>query len=281
MEIFKTIAATRAYLDRQIEAGKTVGFVPTMGALHQGHLSLLQQATLDTDIVVCSIFVNPIQFNKPEDLKKYPRTLDQDIAKLNTISCDVLFAPSAEEMYPEPVLEKYNFGHLDKVLEGAFRPGHFNGVAVVVKKLFDIVKPDKAYFGMKDYQQLRIIQTMVATLNLPVEIMPQPTMREKDGLAMSSRNVRLSPKERAIATAIYRVLLGIKDKIKNQAPGQAEEWGLKQLNKYEELDVEYLSIVGVNNLLSLSEGHEKQGAIVCVAVHLGKVRLIDNIILFS
>jgi pantoate--beta-alanine ligase len=280
MEIFETIAATRAYLSRQKKEGKTIGFVPTMGALHQGHLSLLQQANLDNDLVVCSIFVNPIQFNKPEDLQKYPRTLDQDIVQLRAIACDVLFVPSVQEMYPEPVLEKFDFGQLDKVLEGAFRPGHFNGVAVVVKKLFDIVMPDKAYFGMKDFQQLRIIQTMVATLNLPVEIVPQPTMREKDGLAMSSRNLRLSPKERLIAPAIYRILLGISEKLSNHSAREAEAWGVRQLNKYDEFRLEYLSIVGVNNLLPFHDGQEKQGAIVCVAVHLGKVRLIDNLILF-
>jgi len=165
--------------------GKTIGFVPTMGALHQGHLSLVQAAS-ENDVVVCSIFVNPVQFNDAADLQKYPRTLKADLALLEKESCDIVFAPSAEEMYPEPPSETYDFGLLEQVMEGAYRSGHFNGVAVVVKRLFDIVQPHKAYFGFKDFQQLTIIEALVKQYALPVEIVPCPIIREDDGLAMSS-----------------------------------------------------------------------------------------------
>lgn len=280
MKIFHTIAETREYLGKKRNEGMQIGFVPTMGALHRGHMSLLQQANLENELVVCSIFVNPIQFNKKEDLEKYPRTLDDDIVKLREVGCDVVFAPSVEEMYPEPALEKYDFGHLDKVMEGAHRPGHFNGVAIVVKKLFDIVEPHKAYFGMKDYQQLRIIQTLVKKLELNIQIVPCPTQREKDGLAMSSRNVRLSRHERSIAPAISRVLLSLKDKVGILTPEEAEKWGVNQLNKFDEMDVEYLSIVGADDLLPVKNWNDKKSVIACTAVNLGKVRLIDNSILF-
>lgn len=280
MKIFHTIAETRKYLGEKRNEGMQTGFVPTMGALHRGHISLLQQANLENDIVVCSIFVNPIQFNKKEDLEKYPRTLDDDITKLREVGCDVVFAPSVDEMYPEPALEKYDFGHLDKVMEGAHRPGHFNGVAIVVKKLFDIVEPHRAYFGMKDYQQLRIIQTLVKKLDMNIQIVPCPTQREKDGLAMSSRNVRLTRHERSIAPAISRVLQGLKDKVATMTPEEAEKWGVNQLNKFDEMDVEYLSIVGADNLLPVKNWNDKKSVIACTAVNLGKVRLIDNSILF-
>ncbi|MCF8366217.1 MAG: pantoate--beta-alanine ligase [Bacteroidales bacterium] len=279
MEIFTTIADTQSYLKKLTQQGKSVGFVPTMGALHRGHISLLQQANLENDIVACSIFVNPIQFNKQEDLLKYPRTLNEDIAKLKEVACDVLFAPSVDEMYPEPALERFDFGHLDKVMEGKHRPGHFNGVAIVVKKLFEIVNPNRAYFGLKDFQQLKIIQTMVSTLKLNVQIVPCPTLRENDGLAMSSRNIRLSKHERSVAPAIYRVLNGIKEKAGRISPKNAEEWGISQLNKFDGMNVEYLSIVGADDLLPISEWDEKKSVVVCTAVNLGAVRLIDNLIL--
>lgn len=251
-----------------------------MGALHQGHISLLQQANLKNDVVVSSIFVNPIQFNKKEDLEKYPRTFNDDVSKLKEVQCDVLFAPSVEEMYPEPVLERFDFGHLDKVMEGQHRPGHFNGVALVVRKLFEIIAPHKAYFGMKDYQQLRIIQTMVEKLAMNIDIVPCPTLREKDGLAMSSRNVRLSKYERSIAPAIYRVLNGLKDKIGKIPPLEAQDWGVDQINRFDEMSVEYLAIVGADDLMQINNWDDKKSAVACIAVNLGKVRLIDNIILF-
>lgn len=280
MKIFKTIRETREYISGKKRKGKKIGFVPTMGALHDGHLSLLRRALLENDLIATSIFVNPMQFNNPEDLKKYPRTLDHDIKKLEEISCDILFNPDVNEMYPEPVPDQYNFGHLDKILEGKFRPGHFNGVAVVVKRLFDIITPCRAYFGMKDYQQLRVIQTMVEKQQLPVEIVPCPTMREKDGLAMSSRNVRLTTHERNIAPVIYRVLLGVKARLRQVSVSTAREWALRQLNKYEEIQVEYFEIADAETLLPIKSWEEPESAVALTAVNLGNVRLIDNLILF-
>lgn len=280
MKVFSTIKEITTYLLDQRHQGKSIGFVPTMGALHQGHISLLQQANIENDVVVCSIFVNPIQFNKKDDLDSYPRTIDDDATKLQEVECDVLFHPAVEEMYPEPVLDKFEFGHLDKVMEGAHRPGHFNGVAVVVKKLFEIVAPHRAYFGMKDFQQLKIIQAMVDKLQLDIQIVPCPTKREKDGLAMSSRNTRLTKAERAMAPAISRILNALKDKIRNISPGEAEDWGKRQLNKYQGMEVEYLSIVGTDDLLPVNDWADKKSVVACTAVNLGKVRLIDNLILF-
>ncbi len=280
MKIFKTIREAQEYIPEMKSQGKSVGFVPTMGALHQGHLSLLGRANLETDLTATSIFVNPIQFNNPEDLAKYPRTLESDIAKLEEMECDILFNPDVDEMYPEPVLDRYDFGHLDKVLEGKYRPGHFNGVAVVVKKLFDVLTPDRAYFGMKDYQQLRIIQTMVEKFGLPVEIIPCATIRETDGLAMSSRNVRLSAHERSIAPAIYRILQDVKNKTGKISVVEAETWAINQLNKYEEIEVEYFKIVDAKSLLPVGDWNDVVSAVACTAAYLGNVRLIDNIILF-
>lgn len=280
MKIFKTIRETQEYIPEMKSQGKSVGFVPTMGALHKGHLSLLRRANLETDLSATSIFVNPIQFNNPEDLAKYPRTLESDIVKLEEMECDILFNPDVDEMYPEPVLDRYDFGHLDKVLEGKYRPGHFNGVAVVVKKLFDVLMPDRAYFGMKDYQQLRIIQAMVEKLDLPVEIIPCETIRENDGLAMSSRNVRLSAHERSIAPVIYRVLQDVKNKTGKTSVVEAETWAINQLNKYEEIEVEYFKIVDAKSLLPVGDWNDVDSAVACTAAYLGNVRLIDNIILF-
>ncbi|HFB61616.1 MAG TPA: pantoate--beta-alanine ligase, partial [Bacteroidetes bacterium] len=196
MKKFTTIKETKEYLSGQKAAGKTIGFVPTMGALHEGHLELMRRARKENDLLVVSIFVNPIQFNNPDDLKKYPRTLEDDMEKLKSVDCNVLFAPDAAEMYPEKVTTQYDFGELDKVMEGKFRPGHFNGVAVVVKKLFDIVQPHRAYFGEKDFQQLAIIKKLVEMENIPVEIVPCPIVRDPAGLAMSSRNRLLTPEQR-------------------------------------------------------------------------------------
>lgn len=279
MKICKTISETQDYVAKLRKSGKSIGFVPTMGALHAGHISLLKTASLNNDVVASSIFVNPIQFNKKEDLQKYPRTLEDDIRKLEEIECDLLFNPDVDEMYPEPVLDRYNFGNLDKVMEGRHRPGHFNGVAVVVRKLFEIVKPDRAYFGMKDYQQLKIIQAMVSKLGLPVQIIPCPTMREPDGLAMSSRNVRLTADERKIAPVIFRVLNGVRDRMGQHDIAEVEKWAIHQLNNYDELEVEYLEIVNTGTLSKPKSLPEPNSLIVCAAVNLGKVRLIDNLVI--
>jgi len=280
MIIAHTIKETRTFVSEVKSAGKSVGFVPTMGALHSGHLALINRATAENDIVVVSIFVNPIQFNNKTDLETYPRPITEDIHKLEEAACDLLFNPEVDEMYPEPVFDKYDFGHLDKVMEGKFRPGHFNGVAVVVRKLFEIVTPDKAYFGQKDFQQLRIIQTMTASLNLPVEIVPCPTVREKDGLAMSSRNKLLSQAERKVAPAIYQVLNFIKENAGRIAVQELAELAVSKLNKYEHLNVEYVEIVDAETLLPVQSWSGYSSIIACAAVYNGKVRLIDNILIY-
>jgi pantoate--beta-alanine ligase len=281
MLILKTIGEVNAWHENMRQDQKSIGFVPTMGALHPGHISLIRKANLENDVVACSIFVNPIQFNNPEDLEKYPRTFDDDIRRLEEVACDVLFAPTVSEMYPgkDIVNDNYNFGHLDKVLEGQYRPGHFNGVAVVVRKLLEIIKPQRAYFGMKDYQQLKIVEALVKYHEMPVDIVACPTLREKDGLAMSSRNVRLSHHERVIAPVIHRVLTEIKDKTNQLTPKEAQIWGVNQLNNYAEIQVEYLQIVGADDLLPIENWDEKKGVVVLVAAYLGKVRLIDNVII--
>jgi pantoate--beta-alanine ligase len=275
-----TIAKTQIAIQKQISAGKTIGFVPTMGALHEGHLVLIKRAVLENDFVVVSIFVNPIQFNNPEDLAKYPRTMETDMQKLAGTGCKLVFAPSADEMYPEPDLTEFNFGKLDKVMEGKFRPGHFKGVAMVVKKLFEIVTPHKAYFGEKDFQQLAIIKKMVNMFQFPVEIVPCPIVRETDGLAMSSRNARLTEQERVEAPLIYKTLSGVKESYSWFIPE-----GVKQLVRGEIQDstyfrVEYVDVVDTETLQPFEDWKDVEHAVVCVAAFIGPVRLIDNIILF-
>ncbi len=280
MKIFETIFETQNYI-RQLKLNRSsIGFVPTMGALHQGHISLVERAKHENDFVGCSIFVNPIQFNNPDDLKKYPRTFDEDIKKLIDADCDFVFCPTAKEMYPEPVSEKYDFGQLDKVMEGAHRPGHFNGVAVVVNKLFSIFEPTKAYFGMKDYQQLRIIQALTEKLNLPVEIVPCPTVRENDGLALSSRNVRLNFEERKIAPEIYGILKEAKQKYPLLSVSEIENWASIEFENIGTLQLEYFKIVDAKTLQPFQNWPDVESAIACTAVFLGSVRLIDNLIIF-
>lgn len=275
-----TIPETRNIIQKQISEGKTIGFVPTMGALHEGHLIIIKRAVQENDFVVVSIFVNPIQFNNPEDLEKYPRNLNEDIQKLEDTGCKLVFAPSVEEIYPEPDLTDFDFGQLDKVMEGKFRPGHFKGVAIVVKRLFEIVTPHKAYFGEKDFQQLAIIKRMVNILQIPVEIVPCPIVREPDGLAMSSRNARLTKEERSEAPLIYKTLSGIKENYSWFIPD-----GVKQLIRGEIQDspffrLEYVDIVDTETLQPFDDWDDVEHAVVCVAVFVGSVRLIDNIVLF-
>ncbi|MBK7172788.1 MAG: pantoate--beta-alanine ligase [Bacteroidales bacterium] len=278
--LLHTIADVSKYLAEVRRSGKSIGFVPTMGALHEGHLELVRAAGRENLEVIVCIFVNPIQFNNPEDLKKYPRTLDSDIAKLGNTPCTMVFAPSAEEMYPEPDLTEMEFGGLEDVMEGKFRPGHFRGVGIVVKKLFEIIQPDKAYFGEKDFQQLAIIKHMVKQQNIPVIIIPCATVREEDGLAMSSRNQRLNETERNIAPAIYRSLLKALENHQWFTPEGLEKMIIGEIEQFPELKVEYVSVVDAETLLPFSEWEEVQHAVVCVAVYLGEVRLIDNIRLY-
>ncbi len=263
----------------QLRTQGTVGFVPTMGALHKGHISLVEQAVAENKTVVVSIFVNPTQFNDPKDLERYPRTLESDLALLEPTGCLLVFAPSVSEMYPEPDTRQFNFGTLETVMEGKHRPGHFNGVAQVVSKLFDMVKPDKAYFGLKDFQQLAIIKNMVKQLSLPVEIVPCPIVREKSGLAMSSRNELLSPEERKNAASISETLVEAKQLAQQKSVQELAEWITENINKNPYLTVEYVDIVDDINLQPVNSWDEKNTKVACVAVFCGKVRLIDNIVL--
>lgn len=279
MVISETIDETRKYLDRARKEGKRVGFVPTMGALHAGHIELVKRSCRENQITGCSIFVNPIQFNNKEDLAKYPRTLDNDLELLRESGCDLVFVPSAGEMYPEPVSKTYDFGPLERVMEGAYRPGHFNGVAIVVKKLFDIFTPDRSYFGEKDFQQLRIIQSLAEMEHLPVEIIPCPTVREPDGLAMSSRNRRLTAEERSIAPGIYRALSRAKELMNTATVDEVKRSSMEYLQDLG-FRVEYFEIADITSLQPLQSWESPNGAIACVAAFLGGVRLIDNMILF-
>jgi pantoate--beta-alanine ligase len=256
----------------------SIGFVPTMGALHEGHLSLVKQAVADTDIVVVSIFVNPTQFNDPKDLERYPRNLDADLKLLGKTGCHIVFVPGVKDIYPEPDNRKFNFGLLETVMEGKHRPGHFNGVAQVVSKLFEIVNPNKAYFGLKDFQQLAIIKNMVAQLKLPVEIIPCPIVREESGLAMSSRNELLSAEERKNAAQISETLFKAKELAAGKSVNELKNWIVETINKNKYLTVEYADIVDDIQLQSVKNWDENVVKVCCVAVFCGKVRLIDNIV---
>jgi pantoate--beta-alanine ligase len=281
MKILQTVKETSNHLLELSSKRISIGFVPTMGALHEGHLSLIKQAKTETDYAVCSIFVNPIQFNNKTDLQKYPRDLDRDITLLETANCDLLFHPSEAEMYPEPIKEVFDFGNLDKVMEGKFRPGHFNGVAIVVKKLFEIIKPDKAYFGLKDYQQLAIIKKVVRDFKLTVEIIACPTLREEGGLAMSSRNQLLSEADRKQATMIHEALLMVKAQAGHSTISEIKEYIEQLFLKSTNTKLEYFEIADMITLEPIEDWKQTHQVVACIAVYFGKVRLIDNVILFS
>lgn len=277
MIIFEHIKDLRDHLANVRPLQESIGFVPTMGALHDGHLALVRRSKSCTGYTVCSIFVNPVQFNNPEDLSKYPRTFEKDVELLNQVNCDVLFYPSVREMYPEEITEKYAFGELEQVMEGAHRPGHFNGVAVVVKRLLDIVDADRAYFGEKDFQQLLIVKALVKQCNIRTEIIPCPTVREPDGLAMSSRNTRLSPPERQAAPAIYKALKQIPGLLKTNSLPEIKEMLIREIQENGILKVEYLDFADAATLKIVQEAVPSgQKLIACIAVHAGPVRLIDN-----
>jgi len=280
MKVFEKIKDIRPYLAALKAQGKSIGFVPTMGALHDGHIQLVRTSVSQNDITVVSIFVNPIQFNNPEDLAKYPRTVEADVEKLAGAGCDVVFAPSENEMYPEPDNTKMEFGGLEKVMEGSFRPGHFRGVGIVVKRLFEITDPDRAYFGEKDYQQLAIIKYMVKKLSIPVEIVPCPIVREADGLAMSSRNMRLTPEHRAVAPEINKALLRAKENYSWFIPSGLEQLVTTEIEQNPGLRVEYAAVVDYVALQPFEDWMDSEHAVLCVAVFAGNVRLIDNILLY-
>ncbi len=256
----------------------SLGFVPTMGALHQGHISLIKKSLVENEKTACSIFVNPIQFNNPDDFNKYPITLERDLELLHKAGCDLVFAPSASEMYPEKPNLKFDFGALETVMEGAFRPGHFNGVAVVVSKLFHITQPTISYFGQKDLQQTQVIKRLVADLGFQTKLQIVETLRESDGLAMSSRNVRLTESNRQLSSVLFTELRLAQNRI---LAGESIEKVAAQskftLESYKEIRLEYFEIVNASTLLSIDTEYSGEIAI-CVAAYFEEVRLIDNIV---
>ena len=258
------------------DSSKRIGFVPTMGALHEGHLTLMRQAKAENDVLICSIFVNPIQFNNAEDLERYPRMPEKDIALIDSL-CDVLFLPSVNEMYPTPPTESFHFGSLEKVMEGSCRPGHFNGVAIVVNRLFDMVCPDAAYFGKKDFQQLAIIRKMVENTHRNIEIKTVDTVRENDGLAMSSRNKRLSETARKSAPFIFQTLTKAKELTETKQPQEVNRWIKEQFDRRKEYQLEYAQMVNGVTLEDIPNYSQADSIVICLAVWLDEVRLIDNI----
>jgi pantoate--beta-alanine ligase len=288
MKIFKKVADLRQWLTSQTSP---IGFAPTMGALHEGHLELIRMSKREGCLAVASIFVNPTQFNDPKDLEKYPRTAEKDTALLLTAHCDALFMPPVDEVYPpgQDLTIDLDFRDLDKVMEGEFRPGHFKGMATVVNRLLDIVRPDKLYMGQKDFQQLSIVRDMIRQLALPVELIMCPTVREPDGLAMSSRNVRLSPEMRTAAPVIYDTLQWAKTALKQDIPvAEIKKEAFQRLfgaglrpEYFEIVDGVSLEALAPRGALLFSEDNGKHGPIVvCTAVFAGEVRLIDNLMLY-
>lgn len=279
MKIVTTVDALKGEISQVKSKDLSIGFVPTMGALHEGHLELMRSARQENQLLVVSIFVNPTQFNNPDDLRSYPRTLEKDLKACENVGVDLVFTPSVEEMYPTPDTREFDFGNLDKVMEGKFRPGHFNGVAQVVSRLFQMVEPTRAYFGQKDFQQLAIIRAMVRMLSLDVDIVACPTVREEDGLAMSSRNALLSARQRASAPLIAKTLFSAQQQVEKMEVNQLVSWVVSQVNKDPELEVEYFEVCDVHTLVPVSNWKESDEIVACIAVQVGAVRLIDNIIL--
>ncbi len=279
MEVIRTVAGLRGRIDALKADGKTIGLVPTMGALHEGHLSLVNRARGENDVVVVSVFVNPTQFNNPDDLRTYPRTEEADCGLLEKAGVDFAFIPSVEEVYPEPDTRQFELGPVAQVMEGAMRPGHFNGVAQVVSKLFAMTTPTRAYFGEKDFQQIAVIRKMVDLEGFNLEIVPCPICRADDGLALSSRNVRLTPEQRAVAPGIHRVLAASVDFAKDHTLAETRQWVIDEINKLPFMEVEYYEIADPLTMRPLSSWDEEHEipAVGCVTVYCGDVRLIDNI----
>ena len=277
MKLVHTVSELRQELDIQRKAGKKIGFVPTMGALHEGHASLVRYAVAENEIVVVSVFVNPTQFNDKNDLLKYPRTLEADCELLEKEGADYVFAPSVEEIYPEPDTRQFSYAPLDTVMEGKYRPGHFNGVCQVVSKLFMMVEPDKAYFGEKDFQQLAIIREMVKQMNFPLQIVGCPIVREEDGLALSSRNTRLSAQEREFALNISKTLFRSKELAASHSVEETQQFVEESIASSEGLQLEYFEIVDGLTLQRIENWEDTDYVVGCITVFCGEVRLIDNI----
>ncbi len=276
MKVIHTIKELQAELSALKAQGKRVGLVPTMGALHAGHASLVECSVKENEVTVVSVFVNPTQFNDPNDLVKYPRTLEADCRLLEACGASYVFAPSVAEMYPEPDTRKFSYPPLDTVMEGAFRPGHFNGVCQIVSKLFDAVQPHRAYFGEKDFQQLAVIREMVRRMNYPIEIVPCPIVREADGLAMSSRNTRLSVEDRKNALHISQSLFKSRTFAAEHTVNETREMVEQAIADAPGLRLEYFEIVDGNTLQRLGNWEETSYAVGCITVFCGEVRLIDN-----
>lgn len=279
MKLIHTIKDLRRALEEARAEGKKIGLVPTMGALHAGHASLVRQSVSDNGLTVVSVFLNPTQFNDKKDLEKYPRTLDADCALLEAEGADVVFAPSVEEMYPEPDTRKFSYPPVDTVMEGAFRPGHFNGVCQIVSKLFAAVEPDRAYFGEKDFQQIAVIRAMVKDLKFKLEIVPCPVIREESGLAMSSRNTLLTEDERKTAAAISQVLFRSRNFAAGHTLEETRKFVVDSLNAVVGLEVQYFDIVDGNTLQTLGSWKDSDYIVGCITVFCGHlpVRLIDHV----
>lgn len=275
MKSVNTIAELRAYL-REVDAAG-VGFVPTMGALHAGHRSLVERARKECQTVVVSVFVNPTQFNDKTDLRNYPRTPEEDLALLTEAGADIVFMPSVEEIYPEPDTRQFDFGEIDKVMEGATRPGHFNGVAQVVSRLFDIVQPAKAYFGEKDFQQIAVIKAMNSQLGIEVEIVECPIIRDSDGLALSSRNTLLDEAHRKAAPQIYATIKQAAERSKTMTPAELKEWVVAEIERGGLMKVIYFQAVDALSLQEVKTWSESERIQGCIAVQAGAIRLIDNV----
>ena len=277
MQTIHSIKELQACLSEAKNAGKSIGLVPTMGALHEGHASLVRRSVKENDVTVVSIFLNPTQFNDPKDLERYPRTLESDCKLLEQCGAQIAFAPSVSEMYPEPDTRSFSYPPTDSVMEGARRPGHFNGVCQIVSKLFMITEPDRAYFGEKDFQQICVIRRMVADLGFKMDIVPCPVIREASGLAMSSRNSLLTPDEKVLAANIYRVM---KESLsRGLSVRETEAWVTDTLNAIEGLEVEYYSIVNGETLAEVNSWDDAPHIVGCITVYCGHtpIRLIDHI----
>jgi pantoate--beta-alanine ligase len=280
MEIFKQIAPLRAYLDQLRKSNESIGLVPTMGALHNGHISLIEASKSQNAVTVATIYINPTQFNNPSDLQKYPKTPEKDLAMLKKAGCNVVFSPEDDEMYNEKSSLTFDFANLDKVMEGKFRPGHFSGVALVVSKLFNIVQPDHAYFGQKDWQQFAVIRQLVRELKFNFELHSVPILRESDGLAMSSRNLRLSESQRSNATVLFESLVMAKNALKSGSPLETVKKAVSErVNARPEMKLEYFELADSKNLTILDNVDTSVLPILCIAGYAGEIRLIDNMFL--
>lgn len=279
MEVVSTVKELQQKLQEFRAAGKTIGLVPTMGALHDGHASLVDRSVKENDVTVVSIFLNPTQFNDKSDLDRYPRTLEADCELLTQHGATIAFAPSVSEVYPEPDTRVFSYPPTDSVMEGAFRPGHFNGVCQIVSKLFDYVNADRAYFGEKDFQQIAVIRRMVADLGFPVEIVPCPVIREESGLARSSRNALLTEDERVLAAHIYRIMQQSKALVGEKSVQEVHDYVVDEINAIDGLEVQYYSIVDGETLADVTAWDEATHIVGCITVYCGHtpIRLIDHI----